>query len=281
MTSSCRAVTAGLDAYADGELSPEQVVEIESHLAECGSCSTRLKFDHAVRKSVRRTVYAAAVPSDAFRERVAAQLRAEAQREEALPHLDHGRRGAPLSWGSILPLAAAAAMALLWAKPAKSPVPPPGVASKVATASASEPINVEQMLEELVERHIERSAPAVTETALLDRMEPEVGVPVRAPSLAQYGARWEGGSIVPIRNRPAASLRYRLDGHRMTLYVFNSERFPVNTLFKKRKFVRDEPVYVGWKRGYSIAAKDRRGVGYVVATDLGEDEGAEIVASLH
>jgi hypothetical protein len=39
-------------------------------------------------------------------------------------------------------------------------------------------------------------------------------------------------------------------------------------------------VYVTWKRGYSIAAADRRGVGYAVATDLGEDEGAEIVASL-
>jgi hypothetical protein len=66
----------------------------------------------------------------------------------------------------------------------------------------------------------------------------------------------------------------------MTLYVFNSERFPLNTRLKKR-VVRDEPVYVGWKRGYAIAAKERRGVGYAITTDLGEDEGAEIVASLH
>jgi hypothetical protein len=62
--------------------------------------------------------------------------------------------------------------------------------------------------------------------------------------------------------------------------VYNSERFPLSTRLTKR-VVRNEPVYTGWKRGYSIAATERRGVGYAVATDLGEDEGAEIVASLH
>ena len=50
---------------------------------------------------------------------------------------------------------------------------------------------------------------------------------------------------------------------------------------------RDRPGLVGdftkfmVERGVSIAAMDRRGVGYAVATELSEDEGAEIVASLH
>jgi anti-sigma factor (TIGR02949 family) len=276
----CRLVVTRLEAYADGEMAPDQVLEIEAHLADCRSCSARLQLEHATRKSMRRTVYAAAVPTDAFRERLSLQLRAaEAAEEQALTTND-GRRGGMLSWSSILPLAAAAAIALFWSKNAndhRAPAPP----NKDATASVTgEPINVEQLLDDIIERHIDRSTPAVTEPTLLDRMEPEVGVPVHAPSLAHYGARWEGGSVVPIRNQRAASLRYRLDGHRMTLYVFNSERFPLNTRLKKR-VVRDEPVYVGWKRGYAIAAKERRGVGYAITTDLGEDEGAEIVASLH
>jgi anti-sigma factor RsiW len=120
----------------------------------------------------------------------------------------------------------------------------------------------------------------VTEPALLDHMEPTVGVPVHFPNLRQYGARWEGGKVVPIRNQKAASLRYLVDGHRVTLYVYNSERFPVGKTLKRR-VVRDEPVYTAWKRGFSIATTDRHGVGYALATDLGEDEGAEIVASLH
>jgi len=275
----CRLVVSRLDAYADGELVPDQVIEIEGHLAECNGCSARLQLEHATRKSMRRTVYAAAVPTDAFRERLALQLRAAEAAEEQASAAGDGRRGAMLSWGSILPLAAAAAIALFWSKDVNdhrviSPKP-----SNNAIA-ASDPINVEQLLDEIIDRHVDRSKPTVTEATLLDGMEPEVGVPVHAPSLAQYGARWEGGSVVPIRDQRAASLRYRLDGHRMTLYVFNSERFPLNTRLKKR-VVRDEPVYVGWKRGFSIAAKERRGVGYAVATDLGEDEGAEIVASLH
>jgi len=278
----CRLVVTRLDAYADGELAPDQVLEIEAHLADCHGCSARLQLEHATRKSLRRTVYASAVPTDAFRERLSLQLRAAEAAEEQASLVNDGRRGGMLSWSSILPLAAAAAIALFWSKNANDHNSNVSAASKKdATASvAGEPINVEQLLDDIIERHIDRSTPAVTEATLLDGMEPEVGVPVHAPSLAQYGARWEGGSVVPIRNQRAASLRYRLDGHRMTLYVFNSERFPLNTRLKKR-VVRDEPVYVGWKRGYSIAAKERRGVGYAITTDLGEDEGAEIVASLH
>jgi anti-sigma factor RsiW len=114
----------------------------------------------------------------------------------------------------------------------------------------------------------------------LANFEPEVGVPVKLPSLQQYGARWEGGRVVPVRNQRAASLRFHVSGHRMTLYVFNSERFPLKNKLEAR-VVRNEPVYVGWKRGYSIAATDHHGVGYAVASDLDDRENAEIVASLH
>lgn len=276
----CRLVVTRLDAYADGELAPDQVLEIEAHLADCHSCSARLQLEHATRKSLRRTVYASAVPTDAFRERLSLQLRAAEAAEEQAALANDGRRGGMLSWSSILPLAAAAAIALFWSKNANEHRVPASAHKDASASVTGEPINVEQLLDDIIERHIDRSSPSVTEPKLLDGMEPQVGVPVHAPSLAQYGARWEGGSVVPIRNQPAASLRYRLDGHRMTLYVFNPERFPLNTRLKKR-VVRDEPVYVGWKRGYSIAAKERRGVGYAVTTDLGEDEGAEIVASLH
>ncbi len=274
--SGCRPVMAGLDAYADGELAPDQVLEIEAHLADCGSCSARLEFDHAVRKSLRRSTYASAVPSDAFRDRLVNSLRAEESRVEALEAAE--ARPGMLSWGNIVPLAAAAAFALLWtATTEKNPAQ--STTTKPVVAAVNEPFNVEKLLDDIVERHLDRSAPAVTEPSLLDHLEPEVGVPVHAPSLLQYGARWEGGSVVPLRNERAASLRYRLDGHRMTLYVFNAEHFPMSSRFKKR-VVRDEPVYVAWKRGFAIAATDRHGVGYAVASDLGEDEGAEIVASL-
>jgi anti-sigma factor RsiW len=269
-----------LDAYADGELEPEDVLEMEAHLADCQGCSSRLQLEHAVKKSLRQQVYVQTEPSEAFRERIFASFQAEAERE-AIGKLETSRRGAMLSWSSITPLAAAAAIALLWSAHTDKKQP----ANSGSNYTQASTLNVEQLLDEIVDRHIDRSKPDVTEPALLDGMEPEVGVPVHFPSLAQYGARWQGGRIVPLRNQHAvplnaASLKFLVDGHRVTVYVYNSERLRLGSPLKAR-VVGDESIYTGWKRGYSIATTDHHGVGYAVATDLGEDEGAEIVASLH
>ncbi len=277
----CRRVGALLEAYADGELEAEAVLDVEAHLADCNGCSSRLQLEHAVKKSLRRQVYAEAQPNDAFRERILASFRAEAERT-AVANLDEpSHRSGMLSWSSIVPLAAAAAMALLWSAKVSDPKQSAKTPGNKTTIASVGPASVEQMLEELVDRHIDRSKPDVTEPALLlERMEPEVGVPVHFPSLAQYGARWQGGKLVKIRQEPTASLKFLVDGHRVTVYVFNSEHFALGSPLKRR-VIGDEPVYTGWKRGYSIATADRHGIGYAVATDLGEDEGAEIVASLH
>ena len=280
--SACRRAVAMLDTYADGELEPERVVEMEAHLADCNGCSSRLQLEHAMKKSLRRQVYAQSEPSEAFSERILASFQAEAERE-AVGKLESSQRGAMLSWSSIVPLAAAAAIALFWSNHTTDPSNKPSNQGQRDNKQASI-LNVEQLLDQIVDRHIDRSKPEVTEPALLDGMEPEVGVPVHFPSLAQYGARWQGGRIVPLHNQTAsanaASLKFLVDGHRVTVYVYNSERIALGSPLKRR-VVGDEPVYTGWKRGYSIATADRHGVGYAVATDLGEDEGAEIVASLH
>jgi anti-sigma factor RsiW len=275
----CRRVGALLEAYADGELEAEAVLDVEAHLADCKGCSARLQLEHAVKKSLRRQVYAGAQPTEAFRERILASFQAEAERT-AVANLDEAsHRSGMLSWSSIVPLAAAAAMALLWS--AHTTDPSQNKLSDRANYRNGSPASMDQLLEDLVDRHIDRSKPDVTEPALLtERMEPEVGVPVHFPSLAQYGARWQGGRVVPIRNQPTASLKFLVDGHRVTVYVFNSEHLALGSPLKRR-VIGDEPIYTGWKRGYSIATADRHGVGYAVATDLGEDEGAEIVASLH
>ena len=105
-------------------------------------------------------------------------------------------------------------------------------------------------------------------------------MPVRVPSLQQYGARWEGASVVPVHNRRAASFRYHLGGHRMTLYVYDSSRFPLRAMLEPR-VVRNQPIYVGTRRGYSIAAREQRGIGHAIATDLDDRESAELVASIH
>jgi len=275
--SSCRKVAPMLDAHVDGELSPEQVVTMEAHAVDCAHCGARLRLEHSMRASLRRKVYEASAPSASFQDRLLQSLAAERERLAASENT--GRRGAMLSWNTIVPLATAAALALVFTaskdkdQRRASHAPP-----STAAASAAD-MNIDQLLDDLVDRHIEPATPAVVEPTELMRFEPEVGVPVKLPSLQQYGARWEGGRVVPVRNQRAASLRFHVSGHRMTLYVYNSERFPLKNKLEAR-VVKNEPVYVGWKRGYSIAATDHHGVGYAVASDLDDQENAEIVASL-
>jgi anti-sigma factor RsiW len=285
----CRRILPLLEAFGDGELSADKAVEVEQHLTECEVCCERIRLDHAIRTSVRHVVTSAAAPSAAFEARVARALAAERQGEGAEDEAA-GWNTRPLSWRAIMPLAAAAGFALFFAASrTKDSVGERPVVGSQSSASAvgsagSVTASVDQLIDEFVSHHAMSERPEVTEPSLVGKLEPRVGVPVRLPSLSQYGARWEGASVVPVtntRNQRAASLRYELDGHRVTLYMYNSQRFPLRVTLDAR-VVRNVPVYVGTRRGYSIAAVEKRGVGYAVATDLNDSESAElVVASLH
>jgi anti-sigma factor RsiW len=120
----------------------------------------------------------------------------------------------------------------------------------------------------------------VTEPSLVRRIEPEVGLNLEPPSLQQYGAQWQGARVVSFKNQRAALMRYNLGGHRISLYVYDSVRMPLRSSLEVR-VVGNAPVYVGARRGYSIAAVERRGVGYALMTDLDDRESAELVASIH
>ncbi len=273
----CRRLLPALDAFVDGELPPEKMLDIEQHLVDCRICRERVDFQRAVQMSTRDTVQRGAVASEAFRARVEAALAAECNREHDTAPLGELRSGA-LTWRSIVPMAAAAALVLVWAASVNQPQP--GRSTGPQTAHVT-PVaaKVEQLLDEFVDHHANPPQDEVVDEALIPGLEPEVGVPVKVPSLSEYGAEWKGGSVVLIstQRRRAASLRYSLDGHRLTVYVYDAARFPLRATLEPR-VVRNIPVYVGTRRGYSIAAAEKRGVGYAVATDLDDSESAELVA---
>ena len=277
MTSSCRQIVPLLEAFGDEELAPEMQLEVEQHLVDCTTCSERIRLNHALHLSLRSAVRNSAPVMPAFEERIAAALRAEAAREEAVDGVveREAQHHHMLSWRTVVPVAAAAAATLVWAA---------STSNQQAQSRDKTPYtqaeNADQLLEELVDHHVNASGPQVTEPALLSQLEPEVGVPLSLPSLKDYGARWEGGSVVPVSNQHAASLRYMMGGHHVTLYVYNSSRMPIETRLKQR-VVRNESVYVGSRRGVSIAATEHRGVGYAIAADLNDDESAELVAAVY
>jgi anti-sigma factor RsiW len=277
MTPSCRQMVPLLEAFGDEELAPEKLLEVEQHLVDCTTCTERVRLNQALHLSVRNAVRNSAPVMPAFEERIAAALRAEAAREEAVDEVveREARHHHMLSWRTVVPVAAAAAATLVWAGTTSNQQAQARDKSPYSMAE-----NADELLEELVDHHVNAPGPQVTDASLLRQLEPQVGVPLSLPSLKDYGARWVGGSVVPVSNQHAASLRYMMGGHRVTLYVYNSSRVPIETRLKQR-VVRNEAVYVGNRRGVSIAATEHRGVGYAVATDLNDDESAELVAAVY
>lgn len=276
--SSCRHFVPLLEPFRDGELSPGEVVDVETHLVECERCSERVRLAEAMRVSLKEVVREGAQVTESFEERIRLALAAEREREERRDPT-HDAQVRMLSWRSIMPIAAAAAVVMVWAASANNRTTER--ATLVKGDVASTPASVEKLLEDLVSNHQHSSGPQFTEQGLLPQLEPEVGVPVRLPNFKQYGARWEGVSVVPVSNQRAASLRYRIAGHRLTVYIYDSSRVPVRSTLQQR-LVRDEQVYVGSRHGVSIAATERNnGVGYAIATDLNKDESAELVASIY
>ena len=276
MSTGCRHFVALLEPFRDGELGPSQVMEVEEHLSECERCTERVRLDEAMRTSLKEMVRADAPVSSAFEDRIRLALTAEREREERMDPA-HDAQIRMLSWRSIVPIAAAAAVVMVWAASANN-----RTTDKAARADiVSTPASVEKLLEDLVSNHQHSSGPQFTEPNLLSQLEPEVGVPVKLLNFNQYGAKYEGVSVVPVSNQRAASLRYRIAGHKLTVYIYDASRMPVRSTLQQR-VVRDEQVYVGSRHGVSIAATERNnGVGYAIATDLNKDESAELVASIY
>jgi anti-sigma factor RsiW len=278
MTSSCRQISPLLEAFGDEELAADKLLEVEQHLVDCNTCGERIRLNQALHISVRNAVRAAAPVMPGFEERIASALRAEALREDAVDEVvereaQHSRM---LSWRTVVPVAAAAALTLVWAASTSKQQ------QAAVEGSPSARLNTaDQLLEELVDHHMNARGPQVTEPALLSQLEPEVGVPLNLPSLKAYGARWEGANVVPVSNQHAASLRYTMGGRHVTLYVYNSTRVPIESRLTARTVRNNEHVYVGSRRGVSIAAAEHRGVGYALASDFSDDESAELVAAVY
>jgi len=112
MTSSCRQIAPLLEAFGDEELVADKLLEVEQHLVDCNTCGERIRLNQALHVSVRSAVRGAAPVMPSFEERIAAALHAEVLREEAVDtavtrEAQHSRM---LTWRSVVPVAAAAAL---------------------------------------------------------------------------------------------------------------------------------------------------------------------------
>lgn len=277
--------TSLIETYLDGELPPERMLELQAHIDVCSQCADLVALETSLRQSLRRVTYEEGAVTPEFRARLTAALQETELALAAPPPPPSRTKRRPRE---LLPYLAApfavAAAAVLWFGKGKAPElsgEPQRAAVQATTNDVVTAVDTDELLDRLLDYHSAPPVPEVTEPRLVPRLERDVGVRLRVPTL--INAEWQGASVVPVtKGLRAATLRYKLpDEHSVTIYVYDASRVPVHAALQERVIRRQGPVYVGYRRGYSIAALERRGLGYAVASDRDDTESIELVTSLH
>ncbi|MEO6419445.1 MAG: zf-HC2 domain-containing protein [Polyangiaceae bacterium] len=253
-----------LGAYADGELEPSAVCAIEEHVTECEGCRERVELDRAIRGSLKRTVRTSA--PEGLRARAAAAMMAAKAAEVAKKDArarDLERASASASWRTIVPLASAAALAMVWGAATRGPLNqgrPSGSPDSVRAGFGDE------LLEELVLEHSRPLPPERTDPVGVRGFEKYVGVPVHTGGFGRgTTARLVGGRLLPLHQERAAVLQYEIGNgaevRRVSVVIYDPRRIQVN----------DENVSPRDTGGVNVAFTQHAGVGYACASARNQD----------
>jgi anti-sigma factor RsiW len=286
----CRKYTHLLGAYVDGELEPSSVLDVDNHVSGCETCGERIQLDRALRSSLKKQVGAASSPaSDALRARISgAMMAAEKHEAERQTKVDAARAASRESrvekswaWRNAIPLASAAALAMVWGAAARGPI-------GRTTSSAAVGAGADFDLDDLVAEHSHPLPPESTDPKDVRAFEQYVGVPVRPVSFEKRsGAHLVGGRMIPVRQERAAVLQYEIGTgvavRRVSILVYDPRRIHVNDDGLEARAVGTAEVRTGQQNGYTLATSQGMSaqgtsVGYVVASDLDSDKSADLAA---
>jgi anti-sigma factor RsiW len=278
-----------LGSYLDGELDASTTLEIETHLTTCELCRERVELDRAMRGTLKRVVREQAGLSpasndgttrspglEALRARAKAAMLAERARSDARTQdaIDGRERSRLMGWRTMVPIASAAALALLWG----------GVRGPISDAGGG-PMRAsfgEDLLAELVAEHSSHVPPQWTDAKDVRALDQYVGVPVRPASFERSGARLIGGRVLPVRQQHAAMLEYVIGSgpgqRRLSVFVYDPRKIQISGEGLAPHPVGTAQVQVGSENGYSVAIAQHGGVGYAVASDLDADRSAQYAA---
>jgi anti-sigma factor RsiW len=303
----CRAYVRFLGAFLDGELDAAKQLEVEGHLETCLTCRERTMLDRAMRATLKTVVARGAVAdeaaadgvmdvtdvnsdeaqaamkarSDAMRARMRAAMIAEEKRETVRTAATVGTLAtAPFGWKAMLPLTAAAALALVWGA-ASQRTGNRSLYSDMPAATTQAGLG-EDPLAELVAEHSRPLPPERTDALGLSSFEQYVGVPVHAANLEKAGARLVGGRVLPVHQERAAMLQYVVgkgaDARRVSMFIYDPRKIRIGCNDCAPRAAGTAQVQVGRAGGYSVAVTQKEGVGYAVASDLDAEHNFELAA---
>ncbi len=187
---------------------------------------------------------------------------------------------APFGWKAMLPLTAAAALALLWGA-ASQRTGNRSLYSDMPAATTQAGLG-EDPLAELVAEHSRPLPPERTDALGLSSFEQYVGVPVHAANLEKAGARLVGGRVLPVHQERAAMLQYVVgkgaDARRVSMFIYDPRKIRIGCNDCAPRAAGTAEVQVGRAGGYSVAVTQKEGVGYAVASDLDAEHNFELAA---
>jgi anti-sigma factor RsiW len=267
-----------LGPYLDGELEASTLVQLDEHVSGCEVCGEEVRLLRAMRGSLKRVVRSAA-PNE-LRDRMLIAMGAERVREARADAdvnlLDGGSAGGFLSWRTMVPLATAAAIALMWGSATRANQPMVG---------ESHAGFGDDLLAQLVAEHSQPLPPEAISAQAVRGLERYIGVPVHPTSFERAGAHLVGGRLMPLRPERAAMLQYVVGSgdaaRRVSVFVYDAQKVQVGTANLAPRAVGTAEVRVGREKGYSVAAMQRAGVGYLLMGDLDPEETAQLAAAVY
>jgi hypothetical protein len=241
-----------------------------------------MELDRAVRSSLKKTVKEGA--PDAVRERMRAAMAGEKARSDARAKAE--QTAGLFGWKTVVPLSAAAALALLWGTSSHGPMFSADVTPR-QTPAGPDP------LAELVGLHAHPLPPVQTDPRQVRAFEQYVGVPVHPVRFKNTGAKLVGGRVLPLvvadgqggrsRQERAAMLQYEINNQgagtqRVSVFIYDPRKIQVGGPNLAPRAVGTAEVRSGRENGYSVAVTERDDVGYALASDLDQERSAELAA---
>jgi anti-sigma factor RsiW len=268
----CRDHARLLGSYLDGELGAAKLMEIDEHVGGCETCREEVHLLRAMRGSLKRVVRSASPTS--LRDRIGNAMTAERARNEAEVPVVPAVAGLP-TWRSLVPLATAAAIAIAWGGGAR------GVERTAVSVAGAD------LLAEFVDEHRHPLPPDALSPREVRGLEQYVGFPVSPGNFERAGAHLVGGRVLSLMPaQRAAMIQYVVGSgdheRRLSVFVYDAQKIPeVGAANLAPRAVGTAEVRVGREKGYSVAAIQRAGVGYLIASDLDPDQSAELAATVY
>lgn len=290
---SCRVVRRHIDAHVDGELDTRSQVELDDHLAHCPHCRDEAAATSSLKQATRDAVRSVRAPAQLRVNLLAALAEADAvaaaQRPPSVPPTDAAV--------ALVPTALPApdrpahsdrqgyAVALRYARfvvPAAAAVVVfAAFATRTTSGPVTSPSGALPIFEDVVRRHaaghpaeVRGTEPEVSRW-LHDRFEFQARPVAFEPS---SHAHLVGARISNVREQEAAALYYDVDGHRVTVIVFEP---PPSAAFSDQERVRfgGQELYFRQVRGYAVPMVQRDGLTYAFTGDLDSQSMIQLAAT--